>query len=823
MSVGINITKRITVKDEGSSLTTNVNSIDFTGDGVTASVVGDDVTVNIPGGAGNVTYYLNQTVTQAPYKEFSSIPTSASEQTISATINAGVTQTIQSFQSPSGSPGTTNIPAGLWSFYLHFTGTASHNWLIFVEVYKRDLGGTETLLLTTDSIAVTGLSSTPTMILTDGVFPASSVLTTDRIVIKVRATHVGSGSPQTINLITEGSTNYSVSTTTLNQIVPTGAVTSVAGTAPIVSSGGTTPAISIPQATALVDGYLDSADFSTFAGKQDPINLTTTGSSGAATFIANTLNIPNYTPSLTAGTGIGISGTYPNLTISNTDPTTGVTLASAGGTSLVNDGTGPSLATKGLSAGSGILIGATATTVSITNSAPDQVVALTAGTGIGVSGTYPNFTISNTGTVSSGKIGIADSTGTYTFYTSLALACAAASFGQTIVLFTDVTETTATTAILPDGVDLNLNGYSYTLDVAGITNAIETAVGANINNIYNGTIIRRNVGGSSFTVGVSLRNRSANLNLYGVYILNEDDCTALSIDESCSIKGSWRARSEGPSASGVSVQSGHSPSIYGGDITSINYGIYVDTSSTINVFDSNIQSSNTAIFCFSDVGLFNCTVVAFANTTIEIDTGVATIERCLIIGQSGSALGISSGYLSLTNSYFSCNGASAITIGTITANSTIIGCRIATLSGTDNFRIENLQAVRVEIVNNYFYISGSGTRRNLTFAFTSDAGNADIQIKNNSFEVASSGIAGSSCNILFQNYTSGFYRISGNEFKCGSPSASARNIKTGGIPITLAYINNVLKVTNGQNPIDTNITQGNPYTPDIYGNIETTY
>jgi hypothetical protein len=30
-------------------------------------------------------------------------------------------------------------------------------------------------------------------------------------------------------------------------------------------------------------------------GKQDPITLTTTGASGASTFIANTLNVPNYT------------------------------------------------------------------------------------------------------------------------------------------------------------------------------------------------------------------------------------------------------------------------------------------------------------------------------------------------------------------------------------------------------------------------------------------------------------------------------------------------------------------------------------------------
>ena len=47
-----------------------------------------------------------------------------------------------------------------------------------------------------------------------------------------------------------------------------GGVTSVTGTAPVVSSGGTTPAISMPAATTSVNGYLSSADWTTFNNKQ---------------------------------------------------------------------------------------------------------------------------------------------------------------------------------------------------------------------------------------------------------------------------------------------------------------------------------------------------------------------------------------------------------------------------------------------------------------------------------------------------------------------------------------------------------------------------
>jgi hypothetical protein len=52
--------------------------------------------------------------------------------------------------------------------------------------------------------------------------------------------------------------------------------------------------LSIPQASGSVNGYLGSADFATFNAKQNAITLTTTGTSGAATLVGSTLNIPNY-------------------------------------------------------------------------------------------------------------------------------------------------------------------------------------------------------------------------------------------------------------------------------------------------------------------------------------------------------------------------------------------------------------------------------------------------------------------------------------------------------------------------------------------------
>lgn len=47
-------------------------------------------------------------------------------------------------------------------------------------------------------------------------------------------------------------------------------------------------------ASTSTSGYLTSTDWNTFNGKQDALTLTTTGTSGAATLVGSTLNIPNY-------------------------------------------------------------------------------------------------------------------------------------------------------------------------------------------------------------------------------------------------------------------------------------------------------------------------------------------------------------------------------------------------------------------------------------------------------------------------------------------------------------------------------------------------
>jgi hypothetical protein len=90
------------------------------------------------------------------------------------------------------------------------------------------------------------------------------------------------------------------------------AYTSLNASAPL-SFNGATKTFSISQAGASTNGFLSSTDWNTFNNKQNAITLTTTGSSGAATLIGSTLNIPNYSSALS-----GYVPTSRQLTINGT-------------------------------------------------------------------------------------------------------------------------------------------------------------------------------------------------------------------------------------------------------------------------------------------------------------------------------------------------------------------------------------------------------------------------------------------------------------------------------------------------------------------------
>ena len=251
---------------------------------------------------------------------------------------------------------------------------------------------------------------------------------------------------------------------------------------------------------------------------------------------------PDQTVTLTDGTGITITGTYPSFTIDcditqytdtdarlalsagtgiSYDDTTGIitndepdqTVTLTDGTGITITGTYPSFtvdcditqytdtdARLSLSAGTGISYDDT--TGIITNDDPDQTVTLTNGTDITITGTYPSFTIAYSGTAGSGTVtkasvvsanGFAGSVATDTTTPAITI-----STSITGLLKGDGTAISAATAgtdyVVPSG---SITGNSATVT----TNANLTGV---INSTGNTTTINSQTGtGSKFVVDTS--------------------------------------------------------------------------------------------------------------------------------------------------------------------------------------------------------------------------------------------------------------------------------------------------------------------------------
>jgi hypothetical protein len=145
-----------------------------------------------------------------------------------------------------------------------------------------------------------------------------------------------SGSTNTLTNIANASLTNSAITingtsTSLGGSISVGTVTSVTGTSPVVSSGGNTPVISMPAATASVNGYLTSTDWTTFNNKSNT-NGTVTSVSGSGTVSGISLSgTVTTTGNLTLGGTLDLSappaigGTTPNtITGTTITATTGI-------------------------------------------------------------------------------------------------------------------------------------------------------------------------------------------------------------------------------------------------------------------------------------------------------------------------------------------------------------------------------------------------------------------------------------------------------------------------------------------------------------------
>jgi hypothetical protein len=139
-----------------------------------------------------------------------------------------------------------------------------------------------------------------------------------------------------------------------------------------------------------------------------------------------------------------------------------------------------------LTAGTAISVTASSTGVlTVANTAPDQTVALTAGTGISTSGTYPNFTITNTAPSSGGTVTSVGGTGTVNGITLTGTVTTSGNLALGGTL-SGVSLTTQVTGILPianGGTGMSSGGPAFsaylTASQTGVASSTNTKVAFN--------------------------------------------------------------------------------------------------------------------------------------------------------------------------------------------------------------------------------------------------------------------------------------------------------------------------------------------------------
>jgi hypothetical protein len=220
----------LVTKDEGTNVSTNTTTLNFTGAGVTASLTSPGVVeVNVPGGSGAV----------GTLQEVTDLGNSTTND-IDLIANAGLSFDNGAFFRK----GTTDAGNG------GAKGTAQ----ICSISYELKWEAGRLYYMEQDGFTIRDVTHNFAIV------PQPTDDSTKGFVVGSRWS-LDDGTVYLCSDATIGAAVWAV--------VSTGGVTNVTATSPLSSSGGATPDISIQPANLFDDGYLTSADFTSFAGKFD--------------------------------------------------------------------------------------------------------------------------------------------------------------------------------------------------------------------------------------------------------------------------------------------------------------------------------------------------------------------------------------------------------------------------------------------------------------------------------------------------------------------------------------------------------------------------
>jgi hypothetical protein len=325
----------VAIKDEGTSITSGVKTINFVGANVTATNSGDDVTVNVSAGTGTVTSVGLSGGTTG-------LTASGSPITTTGTITLAGTLAVASGGTGTATPSLvagTNITSitGSWPNQTINASGGSGTVTSVAATVPAFLSVAGSPITTSGTLAIS-LSGTALPVANGGTGNATGTATINAN-LTGDVTSVGNASTlATVNSNVGAFTNANITVNAKGLITAAasgspGGVTSVTGTSPVVSSGGTTPAISLASAygdtlnpyasktanfvLAAPDGSSGVPTFRAVAAADIPtLNQSTTGSAATLTTgrtIAVTGDLAYTSPSFNGSANVTAAGTLATV------------------------------------------------------------------------------------------------------------------------------------------------------------------------------------------------------------------------------------------------------------------------------------------------------------------------------------------------------------------------------------------------------------------------------------------------------------------------------------------------------------------------------